>query len=115
MVRPQIHTIRVDPSRSEKELYERITTLVQDINTTDGVGRKLLLKNLLAEAGSSPRAVSMTLSRMLCKKDLLLNHQKEIRAINNLCRSMDDTRKNRVLLKLIRSSPEKKYHFCQIS
>lgn len=105
------HTIRVDPSRSEKELYERITTLVQDINTTDGVGRKLLLKNLLAEAGSSPSAVSMTLSRILCKKDLLLKHQKEIRAINNLCRSMDDTRKNRVLLKLIRSSPEKNIIF----
>jgi len=48
------HTIRVDPSKSEKELYERITVLVQDINTTDGVGHKLLLKNLLAEAGSLP-------------------------------------------------------------
>jgi SNF2 family DNA or RNA helicase len=105
------HTIRVDPSKSEKELYERITALVQDINTTDGVGRKLLLKNLLAEAGSSPRAVSMTLSRMLCKKDVLLHHQKEIQAINNLCRSMDDTRKNRVLLKLIRSSSEKNIIF----
>ena len=105
------HTIRVDPSKSEKELYERITVLVQDINTTDGVGRKLLLKNLLAEAGSSPRAVSMTLSRMLCKKDVLLHHQKEMQAINNLCRSMDDTRKNRVLLKLIRSSSEKNIIF----
>jgi SNF2 family DNA or RNA helicase len=105
------HTIRVDPSKSEKELYERITVLVQDINTTDGVGRKLLLKNLLAEAGSSPRAVSMTLLRMLCKKDLLLHHQKEIQAINNLCGSMDDTRKNRVLLKLIRSSSEKNIIF----
>jgi SNF2 family DNA or RNA helicase len=105
------HTIRVDPSKSEKELYERITVLVQDINTTDGVGRKLLLKNLLAEAGSSPRAVSMTLSRTLCKKDVLLHHQKEIQAINNLCRSMDDTRKNRVLLKLIRSSSEKNIIF----
>ena len=105
------HTIRVDPSRSEKDLYERITGLVQNINTTEGTGRKLLLKNLLTEAGSSPRAVSMTLSRMLCKKDLLLHHQKEIQAINNLCRSMDDTRKNRVLLKLIRSSSEKSIIF----
>ena len=105
------HTIRVDPSLSEKDLYERITGLVQDINTTRGTGRKLLLKNLLTEAGSSPRAVSMTLSRMLCKKDLLLHHQKEVQAINNLCRSMDDTRKNRVLLKLIRSSSEKSIIF----
>ncbi|MBU0986506.1 MAG: DEAD/DEAH box helicase, partial [Proteobacteria bacterium] len=68
------HTIRVDPSRNEKELYERITGLVQDINATDGTGSKLLLKNLLAEAGSSPQAVSLTLSRMLGKKDLLLHH-----------------------------------------
>ncbi|MFO7555764.1 MAG: SNF2-related protein [Desulfobacterales bacterium] len=105
------HTIRVDPNRSEKELYERITSLVQDINATDGIGSKLLLKNLLAEAGSSPQAVSLTLSRMLEKKDLLLQHQNEIRAINNLCRSMDDTRKSRMLLKLLRSSSEKKIIF----
>jgi superfamily II DNA or RNA helicase len=105
------HTIRVDPSGSEKELYERITGLIQGINATDGAGRKLLLKNLLAEAGSSPHAVNMTLSRMLDKKDLLLHHQKEIQAINNLCRSMDDTRKSRMLLKLIRSSSEKKIIF----
>ena len=101
------HTIRVDSSRSEKELYERITGLVQDISATDGTGRKLLLKNLLAEAGSSPHAVNTTLSRMLSKRDLSLHHQKEIQAINNLCRSMDDTRKSRMLLELIRSSSEK--------
>jgi superfamily II DNA or RNA helicase len=101
------HTIRVDPSRSEKELYERITGLVQNISATDGTGSKLLLKNLLAEAGSSPHAVNTTLSRMLSKRDLLLHHQKEIQAINNLCRSMDDTRKSRMLLELIRSSSEK--------
>ncbi|MGD8769070.1 MAG: SNF2-related protein [Desulfobacterales bacterium] len=101
------HTIRVDPSRSEKELYERITGLVQDVSATDGTGRKLLLKNLLAKAGSSPYAVNTTLSRMLSKKDLLLDHQKKIQAINNLCRSMNDTRKSRMLLELIRSSSEK--------
>lgn len=105
------HTIRVDPNRSEKELYERITGLVQSINATDGTGRKLFLKNLLAEAGSSPHAVNMTLSRMLGKKDLLLHHQKEIQTINNLCCSMDDTRKSRMLLKLIESSSEKKIVF----
>ncbi len=105
------HTIRVDPSRSEKELYERITGLVQRISATDGTGSKLLLKNLLAEAGSSPHAVNTTLSRMLGKKDLLLDHQKEVQAINTLCRSMDDTRKSRILLKLIRSSSEKKIIF----
>jgi SNF2 family DNA or RNA helicase len=104
-------TIKVDSDNHEKKLYERISALVQNINKTNGAGHKLLLKNLLAEAGSSPRAVGLTLSRILAKKDLLLEQEKEIQAINNLCRSLDDTRKNRLLLKLIRSSPGKKIIF----
>jgi len=104
-------TIKLDPDKNEKELYERISVLVQNINKTNGTSHKLLLKNLLEEAGSSPRAVSLTLSRVLAKKDLLLEQEKEIRAINNLCRSLDHTRKNKFLLKLIRSSPGKKIIF----
>jgi SNF2 family DNA or RNA helicase len=104
-------TIKVDLDKHEKELYERISALVQNINKTNGTSHKLLLKNLLEEAGSSPRAVSLTLSRVLAQKDLLLEQEKEIRAINNLCRSMDHTRKNKFLLKLIRSSPGKKIIF----
>ena len=104
-------TIKLDSDKHEKELYERISALVQNINKTNGAGHKLLLKNLLEEAGSSPRAVSLTLSRVLAKKDLLLEQEKEIRAINNLCHSLDHTRKNRLLLKLIRSSPGKKIIF----
>jgi len=104
-------TIKVDLDKHEKELYERISALVQNINKTNGTSHKLLLKNLLEEAGSSPRAVSLTLSRVLAKKDLLLEQEKEIQAINNLCRSMDHTRKNKFLLKLIQSSPGKKIIF----
>ncbi|MDL1981089.1 MAG: SNF2-related protein [Deltaproteobacteria bacterium] len=104
-------TIKLDPDKNENELYERISVLVQNINKTNGTGHKLLLKNLLEEAGSSPRAVSLTLSRVLAKNDLLLEQEKEIRAINNLCRSLDHTRKNKFLLKLIRSSPGKKIIF----
>jgi tetratricopeptide (TPR) repeat protein len=104
-------TIKVDSDKHEKELYERISALVQNINKTNGTGHKLLLKNLLEEAGSSPRAVSLTLSRVLAKKELLLEQEKEIRSINNLCRSLDHTRKNRLLLKLIQSSPGKKIIF----
>lgn len=104
-------TIKLDPDKNENELYERISVLVQNINETNGTGHKLLLKNLLEEAGSSPRAVSLTLSRVLAKKDILLEQEKEIRAINNLCRSLDHTRKNKFLLKLIRSSPGKKIIF----
>ena len=104
-------TIRVEPTTSEKELYERITLLVHDINRTDGIGNKLLLKHLLAEAGSSPRAVELTLTRLLAKKALLLDHEKQIHEIRNLSRSMADTCKNRILLKLIRSGPGKKIIF----
>jgi len=84
---------------------------VRNINKTNGTSHKLLLKNLLEEAGSSPRAVSRTLSNVLAKKDLLLEQEKEIRAINNLCRSLDHTRKNKLLLKLIQLSPGKKIIF----
>ena len=64
-------TIRVEPTASERDLYERIALLVQDISHNCGAGNQLLLKNLLAEAGSSPRAVELTLTRMLSKKDAL--------------------------------------------
>ncbi len=104
-------TIRVGPTTAERKMYERISGLVADINRTGGTANKLLLKHLLAEAGSSPRAVEMTLTRLLDKRDLLLDHQKQIRAIRNLSRSMADTRKNQVLLDLIRSAPGKKIIF----
>lgn len=100
-------TIKVDSSKHESELYERIYTLVKNISETNGTGHKLLIKNLLAEAGSSPRAVSLALSRMLVKRDIFKAQEKEIQAINNLCRTMGDTRKNKVLLKLVKSSPGK--------
>ena len=100
-------TIRINADKHELELYERITELVKSINKTSGAGNKMLLKNLLAEAGSSPRAVSNTLMKIINKKDLLLKHETKIRATINLCRSMNDTRKNKILLKLIKSKPDK--------
>ena len=45
------------------------------------------------------------------KKGLLLAHAGQIKAIRNLSRSMADTRKNKILLKLIRSAPGKKIIF----
>jgi superfamily II DNA or RNA helicase len=104
-------TIRVAPTADEQELYERITLLVHDINRTDGNAHKLLLKNLLSEAGSSPRAVELTLERMSANAELLQDQKKQIQAIRNLSRSMADTSKNRILLKLIRSAPGKKIIF----
>lgn len=104
-------TIKVDPDTLEIELYQKITALIKDINETNGLGHKLLLKNLLAEAGSSPRAVSLTLSRILAKRDMLLEHKKRLHAINDLCGSIHTTSKDRLLFKLIRSYPGKKILF----
>ncbi len=104
-------TIRVKPSATESTLYKRITDLVHHINATDRNGNKLLLKNLLAEAGSSPLAVELTLQRLLAGRDFLWDHEQEIRAIHNLCRTMGDTEKNKVLLNLIRSTKGKKIVF----
>jgi len=104
-------TIKVDSNPSEQMLYKKIDSLVNTINKINGSGHKLLLKNLLEEAGSSPKAVSLTLSRLLSKKDLFSGLKEEIWTINNLCCSMDDTRKNKLLLKLIKSSPGKKIIF----
>jgi SNF2 family DNA or RNA helicase len=99
-------TVRVDPTPNEKELYARITSMVQETGLAEGKSR-MLLKTLLEEAGSSPRAVDLTLSRMIEKGGLGTDQEEEIRAIRNLCRTMADTRKNQVLLELIRSSADK--------
>ncbi|MEA3358396.1 MAG: SNF2-related protein [Thermodesulfobacteriota bacterium] len=100
-------TVKVETSKAELALYKRISALARDLNTTDGKGHKFLPKNLLEEAGSSPRAVSLTLSRLLEKKDMLLRHKQEISAINNMCRALEENSKNKFLLKLIKKSPGK--------
>jgi len=104
-------TIRVSPLPKELDLYERITALVKDIATTDGQGHRLLLKNLLEEAGSSPRAVSLTLEKILGRGEMLLAHEREIRAIHNVYRSLDESSKNARLLEIIKESPVKKIIF----
>ena len=107
-------TIRVDVSQSEKVLYERISQFVVLMarNKTNGPKTpRLLLKTLLAEAGSSPRAVSLTLSRIRADREMPFEQEKEIEAILNWCRSMGDTQKNKVLFKLIKNHPGKKIIF----
>jgi superfamily II DNA or RNA helicase len=100
-------TIRVEPGALERELYDRVTALVQGINRTETGGSRLLLKTLLEEAGSSPRAVGTTLMRILDKKDFQVEQEREIRAIGNLCRTLDHSRKNTALLELVRSCADK--------
>ena len=65
------------------------------------------MKTLLEEVGSSPRAVGATLLRLMEKNELLQEQEHEMRAIHNLCRTVDTSRKNMVLLDLVRSSADK--------
>jgi len=62
---------------------------------------------LMAQAGSSPKAVEGSLIKMLEKENYLLSHEQELRAVKNMCRITLDTPKNMALLKLIQASREK--------
>jgi len=105
-------TLRIKSGANERMLYTRITDLVLHVHKADGnSGNTLLLKNLLAEAGSSPRAVELTLQRLLSERDFLWDYEKEIKAIHNLCRTMGDTEKNKALHHLITSTNGKKIIF----
>ncbi|MFO7929377.1 MAG: SNF2-related protein, partial [Candidatus Humimicrobiaceae bacterium] len=108
-------TINVRASTLELELYQNVTVLIKEMAKTNGSSHKLLLKNLLAEAGSSPRALSLTFSRIFKKQDMQSEHKERLNDINNLCSSIQATSKDRMLLKLIGSSKDKmivfvKYH-----
>ena len=108
-------TIKVSPDSLEIELYQKITALIKDIGKTNGSDHKLLLKNLLAGAGSSPRALGLSLSRIFARRDMLLEHRKMLYDINDLCSFIHTTSKDRLLFNLIRSYPGKmilfvKYH-----
>ncbi len=100
-------TIRIEPSRTEKVFYERLEALIMSLNKKKLGRARIIVKNLLAQAGSSPKAVELTLDRMLEKEDYLLEHEKEIRAVRNLCRTNLDTPKNKALMKVIKATKEK--------
>jgi SNF2 family DNA or RNA helicase len=107
------HTVRITPQGEELKLYEMVTGLVARINRESGRRNRLLLKNLLAEAGSSPRALSLTLRRLLGRDDdQLADYRDEIETIRTLCRSITgETGKNKALLKLLRNTRGKKIVF----
>jgi superfamily II DNA or RNA helicase len=106
-------TVKVKSLDTEKTLYEKISNLTRTINKADGVGQRLLLKTLLEEAGSSPRAVSLSLARLLEKSDSVSPYESEIRDAFDMCRSLEENSKLRVLLKLIKGSREKMIIFAK--
>ncbi len=110
-------TVLITPDKNELQLYTMVTDLVTAINQHNKQQRKrthrMLLKNLLAEAGSSPRAISLTMGRLLEKDDdRLADFHDQIQAIRTLCRSITgETGKNKALGKLINRTSGKKIIF----
>ncbi len=100
-------TIRIEPTKAEQAFYERLEALILSLSEKNPANSRILVINLLAQAGSSPKAVESTLNKMLEKQTYLLEHEAEIRAVKNLCRTTLDTPKNLALLKLVRSEKEK--------
>jgi len=100
-------TIRIEASDQDIAFYQQIKALIMDIHSKSKGRGRLVAKNLLAQAGSSPTAVGLSISKMLTKRDYLWEHEQGLLAVKNLCRTTLDTPKNKALLKLIRSSKEK--------
>jgi SNF2 family DNA or RNA helicase len=106
-------TVRINPVGEELKLYEMVTSLACSINESGRRMNRMLLKNLLAEAGSSPRALSLTLRRLLEREDDWLSEFRDrIEVIRNLCRSITgETGKNKALGKLLKKTRGKKIVF----
>ncbi|WP_321493401.1 SNF2-related protein [uncultured Desulfobacter sp.] len=100
-------TIRIAPTAGESAFYERLQNLLHLLNDQKTGRAKLMIKNLLAQAGSSPKAVEGSLDRMLENRSWLLEIENEIKAVRNLCRTTADTPKNMALLKLVKADSEK--------
>jgi len=108
-------TIRIEPSKTEKVFYERLENLNMSIYEKKQGRAKMVVKNLLEQAGSSPKAVELSIVRMLEKEDYLLEHEKELKAVKNLCRNTLDTAKNKALMKVIKDTNEKIIVFVKYS
>lgn len=100
-------TIRVEPAKSEITLYERISSLVIHLHRENQGRGRMLLKTLLGEAGSSPRAVGRTLAKILEQEKFQEELGDEVRGILNLCKNIDRTGKNEALLDIIKTNPGK--------
>ena len=100
-------TVNIDPVESEKAFYKRLEDLVLSLNASQTGRAKVVVKNLLAQAGSSPTAVASSLDHMLVKKEYPYEIEQEIRAVKNLCRTTVDTPKNLALKRVINATGEK--------
>lgn len=106
-------TIVLNPSPVEHECYGRLTQLTRQLCQEGNriEGGQLWLKGLLAQAGSSLAAVAKTLSGMLENGTWPALFKDDAHVLLNLCRQQDVRTKEKVLLQLAQSSPDKKIVF----
>ncbi|MFO7883371.1 MAG: SNF2-related protein [Desulfobacteraceae bacterium] len=101
-------TINIDPLDSDKEFYKRLESLILAMNKDQKGRARVIVKNLLAQAGSSPTAVASSLDNMLARKIYSPELEEEIMAVKNLCRTTVDTPKNKTLMKVINAGKGEK-------
>ncbi len=103
-------TIIISPSEIEKKIYDKVSRLVRE-RYKEGEGlSKVVLNNLLREAGSSPYALESSLARL----DGFLPSS-SVREILGLIRGLDGTEKGHRLLELITKGKGKKIIFTNYS
>ena len=98
-------TARLEPSATERELYNGITDFARA--RSDSLPRSLM-QLLLREAGSSPAALRATLMR------LRLEHGESVDNLLNLAQRVGETARERALLEILgKNQEEKKVVFTQ--
>ncbi|PSG99197.1 MAG: ATP-dependent helicase [Nanohaloarchaea archaeon SW_7_43_1] len=93
-----ISTRTFKPSEKEKELYEKVSSLVRSTYSTKR-GRHLVLLTLQKEVVSSPSALLGTVEKRLDKEDEELDEseRKKLLEIEKIASSMDETTKQKYL------------------
>ncbi len=99
-------TIIVSPSEVEQEIYQKVSRLVRERYKEDKGLSRVILNNLLREAGSSPYALESSLARL----DGFFPSS-SIKEILGLIHSLDGTEKGNRLLELLGKAKGKKIIF----
>jgi SNF2 family DNA or RNA helicase len=102
------HTVRLEPTPAEQQLYRDVSTFVRrSLAAEEGGARKLTLGILQREIGSSPVAVVGTL-RKLAEQSAWKKEKKELLKLADSAETITDWAKADALEKLVRSAGKDK-------
>jgi SNF2 family DNA or RNA helicase len=104
----QVKTKTFQPSRQEKELYDAVTNYVKS-NYSKQSGQHLVMLMLQKEVVSSPWAVLTTVEKWLDGegRDVRPQEREELLEISQQARSIEQTKKQENLLKILRGVDER--------